>query len=431
MPNSSVSAYTKSIRDSPDFSRLDAIVATAGMLLFSDAVVSWVVQLHNPASDVAEGNALYQAIAAACYLYAAVRLLGKWSELLPVLAALLPAITLVLLAAISTAWSDVPALTLRRSIALAGTTAFGLFVALRLGAVRGMWLLGISAILAATLSIIAAIAFPELGREAMGQHEGLWRGVFQQKNLLGRAMLLGILAAMAISERIPHRRATAAGIALACLICILGSGSTTALLLALCIPALAALISAIRLRPSIRWAAFTALGCIALTGVAVIGSEPEQLLVAIGKDPTLTGRTLIWYSAIERGLDTVWLGAGYKAFWLTDIGAGAAIAELLGWSIDTGHNSFLDLWLELGLFGLLLALLSLAVLVRDSLRTLKVARVAAARWALVFVGVTLLLSFSHTVIAVQNGIFWFMQIAFTVWIRRAWLRVGSANPSPL
>src|SRR5690606_10060895 len=111
------------------------------------------------------------------------------------------------------------------------------------------------------------------------------------------------------------RRAIAIGISLACLTCIIGSGSTTALFLALCIPIIATLIQALRLRESLLWATITALMCITLAGIALIGSEPEQVLIAIGKDPTLTGRTLIWYSAIERGLESVWLGAGYKAFW--------------------------------------------------------------------------------------------------------------------
>src|SRR5690606_31584242 len=98
--------------------------------------------------------------------------------------------------------------------------------------------------------------------------------------------------------------------------------------------------------------------------------------------------------------------------------------ELLGWSISTGHNSFLDIWLELGVVGLVISALAMMVFMRDAWRTLRLARVAPARWALVFAGVTLLLSLSHSVIAVQNGLFWFLQVAFTVWMRRAWLRVS-------
>src|SRR5690606_2664764 len=147
----------------------------------------------------------------------------------------------------------------------------------------------------------------------------------------------------------------------------------------------------------------------------------QALLLAIGKDPTLTGRTILWIAAAKLGSSTPWLGVGYKVFWVAENDLGGAVSDLLGWSIATGHNSFLDLWLELGFIGLGLAVLALALLARDSWKLLRVAPIAPAKWALAFITVAMLLSFSHTVIAVQNGLFWFLQVAFSVWIRRALL----------
>ncbi len=74
------------------------------------------------------------------------------------------------------------------------------------------------------------------------------------------------------------------------------------------------------------------------------------LAQAVGRDPTLTGRTEIWELLL--GADTnPFLGTGYESFWL---------GERLQWvwrhsgRINEAHNGYLEVYLSLGLIGLFL-----------------------------------------------------------------------------
>src|SRR5690606_38423381 len=194
------------------FTVLDSIVTILALLLFSNAIVSWFYQefIAVAVATESDGNPAFQIAIAICYAYAAVRLIAHRADLSELLPARAPALALVALAVASTIWADNPALALRRSVAFTGTTGFALFGSLRVGAIRTMWLLGIAMGTAAVLSILAAVLLPEMTHESSVVHEGLLKGVFQQKNLLGRAMVVGVFAAVAIAEAIPKRRFVAA-----------------------------------------------------------------------------------------------------------------------------------------------------------------------------------------------------------------------------
>jgi exopolysaccharide production protein ExoQ len=74
----------------------------------------------------------------------------------------------------------------------------------------------------------------------------------------------------------------------------------------------------------------------------------------VGKDPTLTGRTDLWFYAARFISDNSLLGVGYHAFWVQ----GHALPEYL-WRLEhvdtrsgfTFHNLFLELMVEIGLPG--------------------------------------------------------------------------------
>jgi len=82
----------------------------------------------------------------------------------------------------------------------------------------------------------------------------------------------------------------------------------------------------------------------------------------VGRDDTFSGRTAIWAAAIDVGSDKPLLGHGYRTFWTLGL-----TNRLL---IGNGHNSFLDLWLELGLVGLGLFIASLVTTGRRALQRL-------------------------------------------------------------
>jgi len=74
------------------------------------------------------------------------------------------------------------------------------------------------------------------------------------------------------------------------------------------------------------------------------------MVAALGKDPTLTGRTEIW--GLVLGLHTnPWVGTGFESFWL-----GPRLEKmwtaLPNFPINEAHNGYLEVYLNLGWAGI-------------------------------------------------------------------------------
>ena len=76
----------------------------------------------------------------------------------------------------------------------------------------------------------------------------------------------------------------------------------------------------------------------------------EQIAALMGRDPTLTGRTEIWSTLLSMNTNPI-LGTGYESFWLGS--RLSAIWELRG-RITEAHNGYLEIYLNLGITGVLL-----------------------------------------------------------------------------
>jgi exopolysaccharide production protein ExoQ len=55
----------------------------------------------------------------------------------------------------------------------------------------------------------------------------------------------------------------------------------------------------------------------------------------------------VWDAIIQRPL----LGYGYEAFWQGLQGASKNVVLIAGWSLSQAQSGYLDLWLQLGVFG--------------------------------------------------------------------------------
>jgi O-antigen ligase len=88
----------------------------------------------------------------------------------------------------------------------------------------------------------------------------------------------------------------------------------------------------------------------------------EEIFNAVGKDTTLTGRTLFWPMLFQKILERPWFGYGVSGFWQPWRGFdNPAIDVKLPYFVpDHAHNGLLELVLVLGLIGLALFLFSFA-----------------------------------------------------------------------
>ena len=76
----------------------------------------------------------------------------------------------------------------------------------------------------------------------------------------------------------------------------------------------------------------------------------EVVLVALGRDPTLTGRTLLWAWGIEVALEKPLLGWGYLGYNGTELAAQAAMQfeQFENYAVPHFHSSYVQLLVETG-----------------------------------------------------------------------------------
>src|SRR3546814_12608248 len=82
----------------------------------------------------------------------------------------------------------------------------------------------------------------------------------------------------------------------------------------------------------------------------------DLALAALGKERTLTGRSVLWEFALRMIEVRPWLGNGFDAFW--NVGDGSTSSYLqyvIRAEVKNFHNSYLDIAVQLGAFGLALA----------------------------------------------------------------------------
>ncbi|HSY42464.1 MAG TPA: O-antigen ligase family protein [Candidatus Acidoferrum sp.] len=84
----------------------------------------------------------------------------------------------------------------------------------------------------------------------------------------------------------------------------------------------------------------------------------DRITEAFGRNPTLTDRTFIWHDVLVQHTNPL-VGCGFYSFW--DSSAGKSADELIGVSLNEAHNGYLEIYLDGGWVGVaLLAVLLLA-----------------------------------------------------------------------
>nr|WP_226951277.1 O-antigen ligase [Rhizobium terrae] len=183
---------------------------------------------------------------------------------------------------------------------------------------------------------------------------GFWRGHFAHKNSAAAAMVIASFSGffiMSVWSRV-------IGLAIVVLSCffLMHTGGKTASAMLPAVLLIAWFFERYRmLRIPIAVGGVAAFNLIAV-GSAVI--KPfRELVNSFGIDPTFTNRADIWRFAFSAISERPITGYGINSFWQTKeiVYSGDSIAT---WATAAynGHNSYLDIWLQTGLPGLILTL---------------------------------------------------------------------------
>jgi O-antigen ligase len=315
---------------------------------------------------------------------------------------------LLALAGLSTFWSIDGGATLRRTIWLALTMAFGLYLAWRYEwrALLNVLAGGFAILIAGSFAL--AVLAPSIGRMAQ-EHPGAWQGLWTHKNTLGGIMALAVGACAAAAAITPERRKLWAGAAAAAFALVLLSTSKTALLAAVLGLGVIGFCALVRRGPVHAVAATCAVLVVLIAGCGAVLLAPDLVVAALGRDLTLTGRTGIWEASARFVEARPWLGYGYYAFWLPDMGPAYWVREAVQWEVASAHSSWLELALGLGRVGVVLfALQLLATLARGARAAMQP---QAGLWAPAFLAVFGLYTFSESHALQANNLFWTIYVA--------------------
>ena len=299
-------------------------------------------------------------------------------------------------------WSIDPDTTGRRVEALALTTLFGFYLGAAFDDRRFVDLMGISFMILAVGSLALVVAIPRFGIDHAA-NAGDWRGLWIEKNTLALFMVPGGLVALCAALQSPRRWWLWAGMLALCVLLLVMSKGKTALLCFVIAMGVAAVIWLMRRGLVIGvmtfWATVTAASVIGF----ILWQAPGLLLTAVGKDPTLTGRTEIWSSVLAQVAKHPLTGFGFAAFWGKDSIPAMIIRAQTHWTVPTAHNGWIDLLVQVGWVGVgLFAVVFVIAIVATVLRTIR----TREYFGLVFLIIFGVFSLTESFLEEHNSLFW-------------------------
>ena len=314
-------------------------------------------------------------------------------------------------ALMSVAWSVEPGESLRRALALIGTTLAGLYIASRYEPreqLKAMaWVLGLGAI--ASAAVIVAVSSVGITQDGM-------QGIYNLKNSLGRVMSLGAFcfALLALSER--RHRMVRILMFLLCFTLLILSKSATAVVVTMLMFALLPLRKLLYLRPRQLLAATAILLPLMAAAAFWIVESSEDILQAMGRNPSLSGRIPLWQLVLKEIAERPIRGYGFTAFW--NSWAGERVSDTVKWdyAVPHAHNGFLEVWLGLGFVGLALILINLSRSFILALRAARNHREIEYSWPLLLVLFTVLYNLTENSLLAVNAIPWIAYCAANYWL---------------
>lgn len=267
------------------------------------------------------------------------------------------------LALVSVLWSHAPMITLRAGVQLALTVGIASLVAGFLKPRAFVSAMSVSLLVGALLSL----AFGRYGVDGM-TGATVFLGIFASKNTMALFMsLLAIFAAAVMLDRgqpTPLRLLAVVSFLLSIPLLLMARSAGALITTVASLAVLIATIVFARLQRRERILVGTGVAALLVPALAVVlllavngtlGEVATSFLTEVlGKDATLTGRTLLWRTALAEIDKRPMLGTGYYAFWLQGNPLVESIWRDFGIGSRMGfhfHNTVLEFAVELGWLG--------------------------------------------------------------------------------
>lgn len=308
-------------------------------------------------------------------------------------------------------WSIDPGVTTRRTIAMAFSSVFAIYLGATFRGIQLPRILMWSGLIMGVGSLIMVFAFPSIGVHQF-DNAGLWRGLWYEKNQMGVVMVAGAVAAAACLAHDEGRRLTPwAAFGITTLLVLATQSKTSLLCLVIGVGIVGTLWAMRKGGPALTvvgvWFGVVLFGIIAYVFI----TEPAVVLKALGKDPSLTGRTDIWVALMREVNLRPWTGFGYQAFWGRDSVPAEWIRAETQWPVPSAHNGWIDLLIQLGWPGAIGVGLTVLLTFLATLFRIPVAGHREGYFGIAYFAVFLMLSLSESILLTNANLPWALLLA--------------------
>ncbi|MBD2777905.1 O-antigen ligase family protein [Iningainema tapete] len=308
-------------------------------------------------------------------------------------------------------WSDFPLKVLKNNREVLQMSAFALYFATRFSLKEQVKLIAWNFGIALVLSILLGLVMPDLVIH-QDDHPGAWRGIYDYKNTFGSMMIMSSLVFFLLPiEQSRHVIYKWIGVSLSLIMIVLSTSKTSLVIYFI-------LVLILLFYQNFRWQGKVSVvildfvillvGCV---GTLVIGNW-VSLITGLGKDPTLTGRTILWEGVFAKLQDRLLLGFGRGAFWFPEGKNGREVGQALGHGFVAphAHNGLIDLALDVGLIGFSIFLIVYFVAFFRALKRAYATKSPENLWPLAFLIFLAMNNMTESYLLRLSNIYWVLFI---------------------
>ncbi|KRE97105.1 hypothetical protein ASG89_30075 [Paenibacillus sp. Soil766] len=396
------------------FRRIEQFFVVIGLLLFSGGLIP-LFESNLDLGTYSAGDPITQKVYLVLYVIAIGLVIVNAKRVFHALVSNKLLIVLLLFVCLSLLWSASEGNTVKRLFGLVGSTCFGMYIASRFDITRFLKLLAVSFGLGAILSLFAGLFLPELALDNT-YHMGSWKGIYVHKNFLGRFMVLSCILQFIFAIRKGRYRLFFWLMFCLSFVLVLLSSSLTALLTFLIIIVTYFLLKIYQRNTWEVVPIVILLSALTISFGYLMMNYSDFIFDSIGKDVTLTGRTVLWSAIIEKISERPFFGYGYGGFWTGWDGESASVWLQAGWMAPHAHNGFLELMLDIGIIGLTLFTALFIQTVVRSLRVLKEKEFNFELWPAIYLFFQLFINFTESNFLRHGNLFWALFITTTLYL---------------
>jgi exopolysaccharide production protein ExoQ len=306
---------------------------------------------------------------------------------------------LALLTICSAAWSQDPFRSAYNGCFCFIETLFAYYLVTKFDVEEIRSVLMMAGLAIAVIGLAMVLLTPQYSVTQSARDGVAWTGLFTDRTTTGKAMVF-LLSPAIVFARKPLRYRRIFYVVLLSFLTYMAHAATARVILILYI----ALMVAIRFYTTFgRRSSVVIAGILAAVGGVVISVGillSPLLLTALGRNSTLSGRTVIWGLVARSIAKRPLLGYGFYAFWLGMKGESARLIVGTHWTFGYAHNGFLEIWLQLGLVGLVVFFFTLFHATRNAWFCLRRGCPPGVHWYIGIIALTMMYNMD------ESTVFW-------------------------